>query len=97
MKIVGTAAEGKLLIEATPNEVANLFGFHWEGELRERKIELKPGMEINASIEYQKLAWLRSRNRDFDDLVRHLRATANSIENNRGAFDSILQDAGDGR
>ena len=92
MKIIGKGQSGKFLIEATDREIANLFGFYWEGQLREAGIKLEPGMEIDPSKEYDKLAWLRKRNQDFNDLVKHLRRTADLIDNNRGAFDKIIQD-----
>lgn len=91
MRIVGQASGDKLLLEATPDEIANLLGFYYSGDedLRKAGFKIGPGMEFKVSAEYQKVYWLRQRNREFEGLIQRLRETADAIECSRPAFDVV--------
>jgi hypothetical protein len=82
MKIIGAAADGKLLIEATRDEVANLLGAYSAYQLKDAGLSenaLKPGVEIEVRGAYERLYWLQNRHHEFghlrDALSRALRET----------------------
>ena len=102
MKVIGKSDAG-YLIAASEQEIANLFGFYWEGEDKYRATldalgHKAPysgqrsliGLEIKPSTAYDQLSWLRSRDREFDELVKKLRATADAIQDHRPLFDAIV-------
>jgi hypothetical protein len=103
VKVIGKSQDG-YLIAATEREIANLFGFYWEGEDK-YKAALKEqgvgdhyggrdliGLTIKPAEAYQQLSWLRSRDREFDDLCKKLRETADAIQNHKPLFDVIVGD-----
>lgn len=100
MKVIGKSDAG-YLISASEREIANLFGFYWEGEERYKALLKEKlgynrsdmiGMTINPTEAYQQLSWLRSRDGEFDKLCTQLRATADAIQNHKPLFDAIIAD-----
>lgn len=102
MKVIGTSDQG-YLIAASANEIANLFGWsstyaeEWKAHLKAEERDSQwasglIGMEINVGTAYEQLAWLRRRDREFDDLVKSLRKTADMIQDHRPLFDAIVAD-----
>lgn len=102
MKVIGKSQQG-YLIAASEYEIEQLFGFgygakEWD-EVRKTH-ERTPGnynsglvgLEINVSAAYNQLAWMRRRDREFDDLVKTLRKTADEIQNSKPLFDLIIAD-----
>lgn len=96
MKIIGTAGSDsyrtKFLLEATEEEIAGLFGLYGS-ELREQSIKIEPGLVIKVNEEFCKLQWLRRRAREFSDLTKKLRETADAIDASEPAFENIVQQA----
>lgn len=99
MKVIGKSDAG-YLIAASEREIANLFGFYWEGEDR-YKAHLKNcgrsdsnliGLTIHPNEAYNQLSWLRSRDKEFDKLCEQLRKTADAIQNHKPLFDLIIAD-----
>lgn len=71
MKIIGNATGGKLLIEATPDEVANIMGAFSAYQLKDiglKSTDLKPGMEIKVSSAWSRLYWLSRKQDQFSEL-----------------------------
>ena len=101
MKIIGKSEQGYLLA-ASEQELPNLFGWsstysdEWKAHLKAEKrggsYGTLIGMEVKVGIAYEQLAWLRRRDREFDDLVKALRKTADAIQDHRPLFDAIIGD-----
>lgn len=106
MKVIGKSDAG-YLIAASEHEIANLFGFSssYDNDYRglvERAGHFNSssygpqkdliGMEIRPSEAYNQLAWLRQRDREFDQLCKQLRSTADAIQNSQPLFDLIIAD-----
>ena len=102
MKVIGKSQQG-YLIAASEYEIQELFGFgygskEWDA-VREAHKRVPGnynsdlvGLEINVSHAYNQLVWLRRRDRDFDDLVKALRDTANKIHDSKPLFDLVIAD-----
>lgn len=101
MKVIGKSAQG-YMIAASESEIYNLFGFDYGAkewaEIKEKHSRTPPynsdliGLEINVSTAYNQLYWMRRRDREFDDLVKALRAAADKIQDKRPLFDLIIAD-----
>lgn len=103
MKVIGKTNDG-LLLSASESELANLFGFYWSGDKEWQAVldELGfkhrggsrdlTGLEIKPDIAYNRLSWLKKREREFDDLCKTLRDTADKIQDSRPLFDRIAAD-----
>lgn len=56
------------------------------------KVIGKSGQGYLIVASEDEIAWLRSRDREFDDLVKSLRKTADMIQDHRPLFDAIVAD-----
>lgn len=102
MKVIGKSEQG-YLISATEREIAQLFG-RYPSEDAFKKILNEQlgregfhgrdlvGLEIEPGIAFQQLAWLRRRDREFDDLCSALRKAADMIQDHRPLFNKIAGD-----
>jgi hypothetical protein len=92
MKIIGQAADGKLLLEASKNEIANLLGAYSANMLREAGLSenyLKPGVQINVKGAYEKLYWLSNRKAAMDRLRGELLTMAQKLDDSEPLFKVI--------
>ena len=81
MKIIGKGQNEKFLIEASTNEIANMFGeYYTTSLLREQNIKIEIGLEINMTAAYRKLSVLLKRQKEFDQLKQDLQTAINNIE-----------------
>lgn len=92
MKIIGEAANERLLIEATRDEVANLLGAYSQYHLKEAGLsydDLKPGKDINVRGAWEKLYWLEHRGDEFNPLREALQRALKEIEQAKPLFSQI--------
>ena len=92
MKIIGEAANERLLIEATRDEVANLLGAYSKYQLTEAGLtekDLKPGMDINVRGAWDQLYWFANRGDEFADLRRALADALKRLDEAKPLFSAI--------
>jgi len=81
MKIIGKGQNGKFLIEASTDEIANLFGeYYYRETMKKAGIKIEPGLEIKIDIAYRKLSVLLKRQKEFNQLKQDLQTAINNIE-----------------
>lgn len=102
MKVIGKSGAG-YLIAASESEIANLFGHYSSEDAFKAELDRQLGrngyhrgdligLEIRPNVAFNQLLWLRRRDREFDELVKKLRETADAIQDHRPLFDSIIGD-----
>lgn len=80
MKIIGKGQDGKFLIEAGDDEIANLFGGYYYGAaFKEEHGEIDIGTEIDVSVAYRKLSALLKYSKSLDKLKDDLQQAINDI------------------
>ena len=92
MKVIGETEEG-VLLTASKNEIANLFGAyssHQMDEIGMKTSDIKPGLEINVKGAYEKMYWLEHRGYEFNELRVRLREALNRLENDVPLFKRIV-------
>lgn len=83
MKIIGDASNGKLLIEASRDEVANMLGAYSVYQMKEAGLserDLKPGTEINVKGAWERLYWLERNWHEFNSLRDACRSALRETE-----------------
>ena len=80
MKIVGKGQDGKFLIEASKDEIANLFGeYYYSDSFRKEHGVIDIGSEIDVTTAYRKLSALLKYSSSLDKLKTDLQKAINDI------------------
>lgn len=92
MRIIGKTENGRLLIDADPDEVANLCGFYYRGTDGAPKLE--PGMTIQVHAMFQQLYALANNAKRLGSIASELRAYADRLEMQQPIVNVLIVDGG---
>ena len=92
MKIIGETTHGRLLLDASRDEVANLLGAYPAYQLKEAGLsenDLKPGVDINVRGAWDQLYWFSNRGDEFTELRRALADALKRLDESKPLFSAI--------
>lgn len=86
MKIIGKAASNRFIVEMTEYEIANVAGFDYPSEMKDRN---KPdvGSEVQVSKLFAALSVERKRRAEIEGLAASLRKVADRVDSINAALD----------
>ena len=80
MKIIGSINNNEFIITATHTEVAKIIGYDSTYSLRDKKIELSIGMDVQVSPLWEALSVSRTRKADLEKMSAELRRVAGRVD-----------------
>lgn len=80
MKIIGSAGDSKFILEANEYEIANIMGFDYPREAREKKQEIAVGRDVQVSPLWKALSVSRARMKEIAELANGLRKKADQVD-----------------